>query len=203
MSHDHDHGHGGSEHYFGQRAETYDAGPEGRVAARFYKVTLAAIGSPGGADVLDVGCGTGRLLKLLSDRGPIRGHGLDASPEMVAVARRQCPGMVIEVGSAEALPFPDESMDLVTICLAYHHLPDRPGFLAEAARVLRPGGRLCVTEPRFPRPMYSLFKGLLRRIDQHAEFLPPPALAAQVEAAGYRRLSLDTKGVVQTQVFAR
>jgi ubiquinone/menaquinone biosynthesis C-methylase UbiE len=181
----------------------YDSGREGKVAARFYRLTLAVIGSPGDVDVLDVGCGTGRLLKLLADVGPIRGYGLDAAPEMIKVAQRQCPGMEFHVGSAEALPFPDQSMDWVTICLAYHHLPDRPGFLAEAARVLRPGGRLLVTEPRFPRPMYSVCKGLLRHIDQHAQFLPPAALRAQIAAAGFQPLSLTTKGVVQTQVFTR
>ncbi|MDR1825618.1 MAG: class I SAM-dependent methyltransferase [Bifidobacteriaceae bacterium] len=197
------HQHGtGSEHHFGARAEAYDAGPEGRLAARFYRRLLSALNLPDGARVLDVGCGTGRLLKLMAEQWPIAGHGLDAAPEMVRVAQRQCPDMDIRLGTAEALPFADGSMDLVTTCLAYHHFPDRLGFLAEAARVLAANGRLAVTEPRFPLPAYTVFRPLLRHIDEHAHFLTVAALQAEIEAAGFKRLSLLTKHYVQVQLFA-
>lgn len=97
--------------------------------------------APGGR-VLEVGCGEGRVCRALRERG----HdvtGLDAAPTLVAAAREADPGGEYVVGTAEALPFDDGLLDVV---LAYNSLmdvDDMPLTVAEAARVLRPGGRFC------------------------------------------------------------
>jgi ubiquinone/menaquinone biosynthesis C-methylase UbiE len=98
--------------------------------------------------VLDVGCGTGVLLKRLLDRYP-GAHltGVDLSPAMVELARRRLPGRVtLEVGDVEALPFASSSFDLVMSTSSFHFWPAPKQALAELRRVLRPGGRLVITD---------------------------------------------------------
>lgn len=101
-----------------------------------------------GDKVLDVGCGTGNLtLTAMKYAGPSGStYGIDASPEMIEVARekakRSSPGTVFDVGLIEKLPYPDASFDVVISRLVIHHLPDdlkRQGF-KEIHRVLKPGG---------------------------------------------------------------
>ena len=101
-----------------------------------------------GESVLDVGCGTGTLAIALKPRvGEGEVHGIDASPEMIEVAKEKAAkarsDIDFQVALIEAIPFPDASFDLVTSSLMLHHLPDdlkRKGF-AEIRRALKPGGR--------------------------------------------------------------
>jgi ubiquinone/menaquinone biosynthesis C-methylase UbiE len=95
-----------------------------------------------GARVLDVGCGTGRLVAALSDRGA-KTTGIDPSPEMLAVARRKRPESTFVEGRAEHLPFASGSFDRVVYALVVHLL-DRAAAFAEAHRVLAGGGTIAV-----------------------------------------------------------
>ncbi len=107
-----------------------------------------------GDKVLDVGCGTGNLTltakKYVGASGSV--YGIDASPEMIAEARKKAThnGMEasFDVELIEKLPYPDATFDVVISRLVIHHLPDdlkRRGF-AEIFRVLKPGGHLFVAD---------------------------------------------------------
>ncbi len=76
-----------------------------------------------GDRVLDIGCGTGVLLHALSDAVPdLELIGIDPSPEMLAVARRRKAGSAIfSTGRVDALPLPDESVDIVVSTSAFHY----------------------------------------------------------------------------------
>jgi ubiquinone/menaquinone biosynthesis C-methylase UbiE len=104
-----------------------------------------------GERVLDVGCGTGIVARLVTPMVEPAGQvvGLDANPNMLAVARavseRQHLATQWREGSAEALPFPDESFDLVTCQFALMFFEDRRAALLEMYRVLRANGRLALS----------------------------------------------------------
>ena len=96
----------------------------------------------------DLGCGTGHLAAALA---PFVGRviAVDSSRAMLAAARRRLAGLAnvtLRRGELEALPIHDRALDAAVLCLALHHLPDPPAVLGEAARVLKPGGRLLVID---------------------------------------------------------
>ncbi len=91
--------------------------------------------------VLDVGCGDGRI--VLAELGE-RGVGLDRSAAMLAAARARAPLARLSRGDAHALPFRNACFDTVLVSHALWLFTDAPAFVAEARRVLAPGGRLLV-----------------------------------------------------------
>ncbi|HVM17096.1 MAG TPA: methyltransferase domain-containing protein [Gaiellaceae bacterium] len=95
---------------------------------------------PPGRATLDVGCGEGRVGAALTRLGH-RVTGVDTSPTLVALAREHHDAVEAD---AAALPFADGSFDLVIAFMSLHDMDDPPGAVGEAARVLAPGGRVCV-----------------------------------------------------------
>jgi len=96
-----------------------------------------------GAELLDVGCGGGLSAEELARQG-CRVTGIDPSPGSIATAREHAAESDLEidyaVGAGEELPFADASFDVVSCCDVLEHVDDVAAVLAEAARVLRPGG---------------------------------------------------------------
>jgi ubiquinone/menaquinone biosynthesis C-methylase UbiE len=124
---------------------------------RSYRSLAAAAGVKAGDRVLDVGCGPGYFVRMLAEAvGPTGSAvGIDAAPEMLDYARRKArrlPNCRFEAGSAEALPFPDASFDVVMSSLMLHHLPDglRLQAAIEMKRVLRPGGVVLLADFAIP-----------------------------------------------------
>ena len=126
------------------------------------KRTIALARIAPGEDVLDVGCGTGKITTRAKARTGPNGSadGIDPAPEMIAVARQKAAraGLDIDyrVAAVEALPFAAATFDVVMSSLMMHHLPEglKPHALAEIRRVLKPGGRLVVVD--FKRPTSRL-----------------------------------------------
>jgi ArsR family transcriptional regulator len=104
----------------------------------------------GVGDLLDVGTGTGRMLEVFGPRFG-RGLGIDLSHDMLAVARANLErsglkNLVVRKGDMYQLAFPDASFDAVTVHQVLHFAHDPARAIAEAARVLRPGGHLLVAD---------------------------------------------------------
>lgn len=135
---------------FDKRASSYDEGFEGKLSSRFYKLLLSQVELSAGATVLDVGCGTGTVLERLNKCGGIDGYGIDVEENMIGKAKLKCPQMSISVSDCTKTPFEDNKFDVITACMAYHHFTDRKGFAKEAARIIKHGGHLYITDPRFP-----------------------------------------------------
>ncbi len=111
-----------------------------------------------GARVADIGCGNGALTRLMTRLGASV-TGIEPSESQLARARAAEPAGEENYiqGVAEALPLPDASLDVAMFFNSLHHVPVEhlTRALAEAARVLEPGGRLCVVEPLAQGPHFQ------------------------------------------------
>jgi ubiquinone/menaquinone biosynthesis C-methylase UbiE len=159
---------------------------------------------------VDLGCGPGHLLFELAQRAPaLRLTGVDLSDEVLAqaeaAARRQgyAGRVAFKKGGAQAIPFPDGSLDLVISTLSLHHWRQPVAVLDEAARALRPGGAFLIFDLRrdMAAPFYLLIwfatrcvvPRALRRVSEplgsrNAAYTPPEAaaLAAHSRLSGWR-----------------
>lgn len=141
----------------------YDEWHRGRKAADgagplshpWYQMVWEELGHSGaGGRVLEVGCGRGGFANWLSRQKPeLRITGLDFSSSAVEIARESAQeektNVEFVVGDAEALPFADGEFDLVVSCECMEHVPRPPQMARELARVLKPGGRFCLTTPSY------------------------------------------------------
>lgn len=113
------------------------------------RATRALLRLRPGETVLDVGCGPGFLLAEMAEEVGAHGKlsGIDASADMIAGARQRCQGIAtvtLQEANALALPFADNTFDVVVSTQVYEYVADIATALREAARVLRPGGRLLI-----------------------------------------------------------
>jgi demethylmenaquinone methyltransferase/2-methoxy-6-polyprenyl-1,4-benzoquinol methylase len=188
---------------------------------RWRRITVTALGLPDGAVVADLACGTGDLCADLA-RHRLTPIGFDLSAGMLAAAHSTAPLVRADVLK---LPLPGASVDGATCGFALRNLVDLTGFLAELARIVRPGGRIAlleVAEPthpalrlghRFyftrvvPRIGAALSDGTAYRyLPRSVVYLPPvDALVAAVASAGFPDVQRRTLsgGIVQLLVGTR
>ncbi|MFC7535209.1 class I SAM-dependent methyltransferase [Actinoplanes sp. GCM10030250] len=120
---------------FGAAADAYERG-----RPPYPSEALDWLLPPGEPRVLDLGAGTGKLTRQVRDRG-LDVVAVDPSPGMLTELNRVVPGVPGHLGSAESIPLPDRSVDVVLVAQAWHWV-DAARALPEIARVLTPGGRL-------------------------------------------------------------
>ena len=100
--------------------------------------------------ILDVGCGTGRFLRMAAIKWPeAQLTGIDPAERMISEATRLNPIATFKVGFAESLPFTDQCADVVISSLSFHHWEDQKKGIQEIARVLKPGGLFCLADHDF------------------------------------------------------
>lgn len=143
---------------------------------------LAAAEVPEPSAILDVGCGTGRLLRAAEGRFPgARLEGVDAAEGMVEQARAGSGGANFQLATAEHLPFPDGQFDLAFSTMTFHHWADQARGIAEIGRVLQPNGRWVLAD--------FVATGLLkyvRRLFRIRQFPERRQLEAMLAAADLR-----------------
>jgi ubiquinone/menaquinone biosynthesis C-methylase UbiE len=132
-----------------------DHGPE--VLDLWMNATAAQLTSQSITRILDLGCGTGRFSEALAARFNAEVIGLDPSTKMLELARekRLDTRVQYQLGRAESIPLPAESVDLIFISMSLHHFTDTPAAARECRRILRKNGSVVVrTGTREQIPSY-------------------------------------------------
>ncbi len=185
---------------FSRVAERYDQATA-TVTSQVNDAILDAVEAGPGMSLLDVACGPGWLTAAAVKRGALL-TALDFAENMVAIARRRCPTADVQNADAENLPFQANRFDGVACNLGILHLPDPERAVAEAHRVLKPGGRYAFTcwTPPTRNPFLGLVLGSVQRHGNMNVNLPagPPLFrfgeVAECEtvlrAAGFRSVSV-------------
>jgi SAM-dependent methyltransferase len=167
---------------WGARARHWAEQEEMEVAR--FEAGLERVPLAPGRDVLELGCGSGVFLRLVTDRGA-RAFGLDAAEPLVELARERVPDADVRVGDFEALPYPDGRFDLVAGFNSFFFAADMTAALREAARVARPGGFVVIQV--WGRPERCDLTPMLQAI----------RALARPEEAGRPRPSLSDPGVLE------
>ncbi len=138
---------------FDRWANSYDWTFPSFIYQAIHKRLLTKVELSPKANILDLGCGTGRLLDRLANQFPeISGTGLDLSPQMLRLARqnnRHRPRLIYLEGNAENLPFAEGQFDAVFNTISFLHYPQPDQVLKEVARVLSPGGKFYLVDITF------------------------------------------------------
>jgi ubiquinone/menaquinone biosynthesis C-methylase UbiE len=173
--------------HFARLARSYDElrNPDKALAERVEM--LVAIGDLRGCHTLDIGCGTGRILSMLARDYRVHGWGIDASSEMLAIARAKLPEHInVQQATAESLPFPDQFFERAYMTMVVHLL-DRPRAFAEISRVLQPGGRFTIITTN-PDSLAESLAGLPLPILPQDRFRPLPIRENPRTGTGRERL---------------
>ncbi|HEX9115791.1 MAG TPA: class I SAM-dependent methyltransferase [Anaerolineae bacterium] len=163
---------------FDRWSSTYESSwMQGLFFDRVHRAVLDAVAAQARPQVLlDIGCGTGRLLRCAARRWPeAQLIGVDPAPGMVRVASRLLPQATFQSGPAEQLPLPDASVDVAMSTMSFHHWQSQVAGLREIARVLRSGGCFVLADASVP--------AWWGRIDHGARFHDPVTLRRLMQAA--------------------
>lgn len=142
---------------YDKKAREYENTPEGKYTLAFNRYLCEHVPLKDHDRILDIGCGNGRLLKMITQKAKVEAFGIDISEEMVKVAREDNHEISYYVSEADKTPFEDGFFDVITVCCAFHHFVDPKAFLREAHRILKPQGKIYIADPTAP--------GIIRRIE--------------------------------------
>jgi len=192
------------------------------ISATYYDIGNALFGVPlvirkhvslirmkDGDSLLDVGCGTGSVLRRVQrafgESTVLRG--IDPSPDMLRVAARKlrgCPNARVVDGIGEGLSFPDNSFDWVVSCLTTHHLPleAKRLMLGECHRVLRPAGRLLVSDFASPLNWIGGTLAFIWRRHAHADENLSGVVYDLAKNQGFTELSTIVQGGIIQHLMA-
>lgn len=168
------------------------------VAQRRLKRIAALLGQPpGDCRLIDVGCSRGHFVSAAAALG-FMAEGVEPAPQIAAAARAS--GLVVHLGLLEDLRLPDASFDAVTLFEVIEHLKEPIPLLRECARILKPGGILCITTGNAASWTVALTGARWDyfHIEQdagHVSFFNPASLALLAQRGGFRAEAIETARV--------
>ena len=143
--------------YFNKTSKYYYTQGDGKFANPTYEEVIPRVIKAQPKIMLDLGCGTGDMVKQILEKEPdIQVCGLDIAENMVKKAAYNIPDGDIRLGDAEDIPWENEKFDLIVCNSSFHHYPNPKRALREMRRVLKKDGKIIFGEPTAP--------GLIRRV---------------------------------------
>ena len=197
---------------FTKAADVYDSGHAGiyELCKDDYPPILKELEKEPFGTLLDVGCGTGPMIELLSGKYPEKHYtGLDLTPRMIDVAKAKgIPNTSFLVGDSENLPFADESFDAVICANSFHHYPNPQRFFDGTRRVLKHGGRMILRDYTSFRPIVWLMNHIempLANIFGHGDVrgYTLDEVRAFCERAGLQVETLERRSKFRLHLVAR
>ncbi len=176
--------------YYGSRGTKFpDPIERLRDAAARGRARRLLAGLPTRARILDVGCGDGRLLRLLGEGAPTtERHGLEL-PGPAADRAASVPGLRLHRGTLDDAAYPEAHFDLICLVHVLEHLPEIGATLDRLARLLRPRGRLVLSFPNSASLQARIFGAAWFHLDapRHLALPPPDSVQAHLAARGLER----------------
>ena len=163
---------------FNRRSRTYETSWEQwLIFDRVHRIVLDFAKEIDPGCVLDIGCGTGRLLRKAGECWPsAQLIGVDHAEGMVERARSLTPNATFHLSSAESLPLPDSYVDLAFSTLSFHHWSNQRQAVKQVARVLRPGGHFVLADISPPLGIWKIVR--------HFQTNSPSRIREKFEFAG-------------------
>ncbi len=165
---------------------------------------IALIQQKPNGSILDVGCGTGKMLEAIRNKFPnLTLHGIDLSESMISFAKQNYLNSSFSVGSAENLPFEKEKFDILTNSISFHHYTNPEQAIREAYRVLKPTGQFLLMDispnTNIKRRFLDFFAKYIAR-DGHVGFRTPDEIKNWFEKAGFKNISQCKAGFFEVVV---
>jgi len=153
--------------------------------------------------LLDVACGNGSLLKMLSSKAKLHSYGVDISQNMIKEAKSRYPEMQFITTNSAELPFEDDFFDIITVCAAFHHFTEPEKFISEAKRTLKAGGYIYIADLYLPpvvRHIANLILPLLKMGD--VKVYNQRELMRLFQEQGYVNITVNKFGVAGCMLVA-
>lgn len=194
----------------GLKAKYYDIGNRLFGVPLVNRAHVHLISIDPGQSLLDIGCGTGEvLLQLHEEFGDgIVMYGVDPSADILEIARRklvEAKNVNVELGTGESLRFAEDSFDWVVSSLTLHHLPlpTKRETLAEAFRVLKPGGRILFSDFGKPTHLAGQLLGAIWAGHAYTRDHLESVLGEMIREQGFSDISNSVQGGVIHHTLAR
>lgn len=183
---------------YNKKAEKYDSTFDGKFTIKFKNMIFNNLNIPNNSNVVDIACGNGRLLKMLSSKGLFNGYGVDISEKMIEQAKMLNPSMNFYVAGCEKLPFEDNFIDLMTVSASFHHFPDVEKFAKEVNRVVKKGGKIYIAEIYLPHILQVIFNPFVKFSKAgDVKFYSPKEIASLFEKNGFYTENIVINGMIQ------
>lgn len=151
---------------FNKESRNFYKTSAGRISATMYATLIQRLNDKSFESLLDVGCGTGKVLSLIKDKFNTKVSGIDLSEGMVEKAKELLGESAdLKVGDSENLLWEDDTFDVIICNASFHHYPNPIAVLKEMKRVLKPDGRVIIADPWCPNPIRLLINLLLPLIN--------------------------------------
>jgi ubiquinone/menaquinone biosynthesis C-methylase UbiE len=167
---------------------------------RLQKRVLSLLEVRDGSTLLDIGCGTGWAVRAAAGMVGSAGRacGIDVSPGMIEKATRAAQGVGnarFQVANSEELPFESDSFDFIMCTMSFHHYLDPGKAVGEMARVLKPGGTVCIVDPTADSFIFTWADEVMKRREpEHVKLYSTREFIQFFEGAGLRHVA--SRGVM-------